>query len=85
MPEGLQIDPTSENGNITLVNIDGEECYGVRPGGLPCPNTDQLVEFSAIIKGDGIRIEGHFYAVPVVKSFDNTNYGTVGPDNPSSD
>lgn len=79
MPEGLQIDHTSENCNLTLVNIDGEECYGVRPGGLPCPVTDQPVEFSAIIKG-GVRIEGHFYAVPVVKSFDNTNYGTVGPD-----
>ncbi len=83
MPEGLQIDPTTENGNITLVNIDGEECYGERPGGLPCPNTDQLVEFSAIIKG-GVRTEGYFLLRPIVLSDDITNYGMIGPDNPTT-
>lgn len=85
MPEGLQIDPTSENGNITLVNIDGEECYGVRPGGLPCPNTDQLVEFDAFINKKGVRTERHFLARPVLDSVDNTDYGgMIGPDNPTT-
>jgi len=83
MPEGSQADFESIRDSLTVIIVDGEECYGERPGGLPCPNTDQLVEFSAIIKG-GVRTEGYFLLRPIVLSDDITNYGMIGPDNPTT-
>jgi len=83
MPESSQSDLESMRDSLPVIIIDGEECYGERPGGLPCPETDQLVEFDAFIK-DGVRIERHFFARPVLDSVDNTNYGIVGPDDPDT-
>lgn len=82
MPEGSQADFESIRDSLTVIIVDGEECYGERPGGLPCPATDQLVEFDAFINKMGVRTEKHFYARPVLDSVDNTDYGgMIGPDN----
>lgn len=85
MPEGSQANFELIKANLTVIIINGKECYGERPGGLPCPNTDLPIEFAAVYDGEGneIDVDGYVIARPViVKTNDNTYYETIGPENP---
>jgi len=84
MPEGSQADFESIRDSLTVIIVDGEECYGERPGGLPCPNTDQPVEFASVFNKYGVKINENVIVKPGIKSVDYTNYGMIGPDNPTT-
>ena len=68
--------------SLVVIFINGRRCYGKRPGGLPCPVTDQLVEFASIFNEDGEKIGDFTLAVPLIDSKDYGKYEIVGPENP---
>jgi hypothetical protein len=68
--------------SLVVVYINDKRCYGKRPGGLPCPVTNQFVEFEEIFDENGKRIDGFTLAVPLIDSSDTSKYETIGPDNP---